>query len=140
MDQSPNLLLPYILPAQAQKHVTHNEAIRALDAIVHLAVLDRDLSAPPASPADGDRYLVAAAPTGVWAGHAGSIAARQDGGWIFYPPKYGWLLWVADEHLLLANDGASWAVAGGGAGSGNIDGGGAATSYGGTTPINGGSA
>lgn len=46
MDQSPNLLLLHIMPAQAQKHVTHNEAVRALDAVVQLAVADRDLAAP----------------------------------------------------------------------------------------------
>ena len=43
-DTTPNLQLPYILAAQSQKHVTHNEAIRALDAIVQLAALDRGLS------------------------------------------------------------------------------------------------
>ena len=71
MEQSANLQLPYIMPSQAQKHVTHNEAIRSLDALVHLAVLDRDLFAPPASPADGDRYLVAAGATDAWAGKEG---------------------------------------------------------------------
>ena len=45
MDTTPNLALPYILPAQAQKHVTHNEALIALDAVVMLAAIDRDLSA-----------------------------------------------------------------------------------------------
>jgi hypothetical protein len=34
MDQTENLKIPYILPSQAQKHVTHNEAIKAIDAIV----------------------------------------------------------------------------------------------------------
>ena len=53
MDNTPNLGLPYIMAAQAQKHVTHNEAIRSLDAIVQLTVLDRDLSAPPGVPVDG---------------------------------------------------------------------------------------
>ena len=52
-DQTPNLNLPYLIAAQAQKHVTHNEALRALDAIVQIAVLDRDLAVPPATPADG---------------------------------------------------------------------------------------
>ncbi|WP_371068358.1 DUF2793 domain-containing protein, partial [Salmonella enterica] len=42
-----------ILPAQAQKHVTHNEALRILDIIVQLAVLDRTRSAAPATPAEG---------------------------------------------------------------------------------------
>ena len=46
-DISPHLLLPYIQAAQAQKHVTHNEAMRLLDAVVQLSVLDRDLTAPP---------------------------------------------------------------------------------------------
>ena len=71
MDATPNLSLPYIMAAQSQKHVTHNEAIRALDAIVQLAVLDRDLTAPPGSPADGARYIVGTSPTGAWSGHAG---------------------------------------------------------------------
>lgn len=46
-DATPLLSLPLILPAQAQKHVTHNESLRLLDILVHLAVLDRDRSAPP---------------------------------------------------------------------------------------------
>jgi hypothetical protein len=31
---------------------------------VQLSVLDRDLAAPPGSPANGARYIVAASPTG----------------------------------------------------------------------------
>ncbi len=58
MDSSTHLELPFILPEQAQKHVTHNEAIAALDTLTQLAVLDRDLGTPPADPAVGDRYIV----------------------------------------------------------------------------------
>jgi len=57
-DTSTHLLLPYLLASQAQKHVTHNEALRLLDGLVQLAVLDRDLTTPPGRPADGDRYIV----------------------------------------------------------------------------------
>lgn len=112
MDNSPNLLLPYIAPSQAQKHVTHNEAIRALDALVQLAVLDRDLSAPPVSPADGQRYLVAAGASGAWAGQSGKIAAFQDGSWEFFAPRAGWTAWVADEALLAVWNGTNWVEAG----------------------------
>ena len=63
-DATTHLLLPYILAAQAQKHVTHNEALRILDGLVQLSVLDRDLTSPPGSPADGDRYIVASGATG----------------------------------------------------------------------------
>ncbi|MGQ0457936.1 MAG: DUF2793 domain-containing protein [Hyphomicrobium sp.] len=121
VEQSPNLLLPYIMAAQAQKHVTHNEAIRALDAIVHIGALDRDLAAPPASPANGDRYIVAASPTGAWIGQAGRLAAYQDGAWMFYAPREGWVAWLADENAAVVYDGAAWiAFGGGGAGLADV--------------------
>ncbi|WP_210260994.1 DUF2793 domain-containing protein [Enterovirga aerilata] len=111
MSETPNLGLPLLAAAQAQKHVTHNEALLALDALVHCAVLDRDLSAPPASPAEGDRYLVPAAPGGAWAGHAGEIAAFSAGAWAFHAPQPGFLCFAADEAVLLVFDGAAWAPA-----------------------------
>jgi len=119
MDNTPNLALPYIIAAQAQKHVTHNEAIRALDAILQLMVLDKDLASPPGAPADGDRYIVASSPTGAWSGQAGKVAAYQDGAWAILAPREGWLAWVADEDTLYAYGGSAWAIfAGGGGGSG----------------------
>jgi Protein of unknown function (DUF2793) len=108
MSDTDNLRLPYLMAAQAQKHVTHNEALRGLDAIVQLSVADRDLAAPPGSPADGERYLIAAGATGDWAGHDGKIAAYQDDAWMFYEPREGWITWVADEDITLAFDGTNW--------------------------------
>jgi hypothetical protein len=108
MDNSPNLVLPYIQAAQAQKHITHNEAIRALDAIVQISVVDRDLSAPPGAPVEGQRYLIAAAPSGAWSGQAGKIAAWQDGAWMFYSPNVGWVAYVEDEAILIAYGGSAW--------------------------------
>ena len=113
MDQTPNLSLPYILAAQAQKHVTHNEALRILDGVVQLGVRDRSASAPPATPGDGDRYIVAAGGTGAWVGRDNSIAAYQDGAWAFFRPAVGWVAWIADETKLVAWDGADWIDAGG---------------------------
>jgi len=107
VDETPNLGLPYIVAAQSQKHVTHNEAIRALDAIVQLSVLDRDLTAPPGSPANGARYIVAASPTGGWAGHAGDIAAYQNGAWALYHPLEGFIAWVADEDAAVVWNGSA---------------------------------
>ena len=104
-DITTHLLLPYILASQAQKHVTHNEALRLLDAMVQLSVLDRDLTAPPASPADGDRYLVAASASGLWAGWDLNVAFWIDGVWQRLVPRPGWLAWVADEATLFAWDG-----------------------------------
>ncbi|EFG37471.1 ribonuclease III [Brucella sp. NVSL 07-0026] len=108
MDETPNLKLPYILPSQAQKHVTHNEALRMLDAIVHLGVKSWSLGDAPSSPAEGDRYIVAAQASGAWAGKDGMVASFIDGGWLFVIPTTGWLAYVADEALLLVFDGSLW--------------------------------
>ncbi len=96
-DTSPILGLPYIQPAQAQKHVTHNEALRLLDVLVQPRVLDRSRNAPPPTPAEGDRHIVGPAPTGEWAGQAGRIALREDGGWTMIEPQPGWSVQVLDE-------------------------------------------
>lgn len=108
---TPNLDLPYILSAQAQKHATHNEAIRSLDALVQLSVLDRDREAPPSLVADGDRFIVARGATGAWSGHDGNIAAWQDQSWLFRVPREGWIAWLADEDRLVVFDGTAWIAA-----------------------------
>ena len=111
-DTSTHLLLPYLLAAQAQKHVTVNEALRLLDGLVQLAVLDRHLTTPPASPHDGDRYIVASGATGAWAGWDLNVAYWVDGAWMRLVPRPGWQAWVVDEASFLAWDGAAWNAVG----------------------------
>lgn len=108
MEQTTNLKMPFIMPSQAQKHITHNEALLALDIVVQLSVLDRHLAAAPTLPVEGDRYIVAAAATGDWTGKSGQVAAWQDGVWAFHFPIKGWLAWVADEQRIFAYDGTTW--------------------------------
>jgi hypothetical protein len=93
MSQSTNLALPYLGASQSQKHVTVNEGLRFLDVLVQIAVKSAALSAPPGAPGDGQRWIIGPAPTGLWAGRATQIAAWQDGAWVFYAPKDGWLAW-----------------------------------------------
>lgn len=107
-DATTHLLLPYILAAQAQKHVTHNEALRILDGLVQLSVLDRDLTAPPGSPTDGDRYIVGSGASGDWMGWDLNVALWTDGAWLRLPPRTGWRAWIEDENVLLVYDGSSW--------------------------------
>jgi Protein of unknown function (DUF2793) len=107
-DNSPILNLPYILPAQAQKHVTHNEAIRLLDIIVQLAVGSRTLTVPPAMPEVGERYIVAAGATGAWAGKATQIAVWGETGWIYVVPLAGWQAYVTVEAADVTFDGVAW--------------------------------
>jgi hypothetical protein len=107
-DSSPHLGLPYLLPSQAQKHVTHNEALRLLDTLVHLAVEDRDRAAPPAAPVPGQRHLVAPGATGAWSGREGQVAVWEDGAWSFLVPRPGWSLRVLAEGRTLLRGASAW--------------------------------
>lgn len=108
MTDSTHLKLPYILPGQAQKHITHNEALAALDTLTQLAVLDRDLNTPPGSPDVNMRYIVGPTPTGAWSGKAGQVTAWDGAAWCFHAPEPGWLAFVLDENGLLAWSGTAW--------------------------------
>lgn len=110
MDATATLGLPYILGAQAQKHVTHNEALTALDALVQLSVLDRHLTDPPSEPSEGDRYIVPDGAGAAWTGRTGQVAAYQGGAWAFYEPSAGWLAYVSDEGAFRVFDGSAWQV------------------------------
>lgn len=107
-DASAVLALPYIQPAQAQKHVTHNEALRLLDVLVQLAVASRSQTSPPADPLPGQRYLVPEGATGAFAGQEGRIALYDETDWAFVPPLPGWQAQVLDEGCAVVFDGTAW--------------------------------
>ena len=107
--------LPLIAPNQEQKHITHNEALVKLDALIQLSAASQTLTVPPGSPAEGDRYIVAAGATGAWAGKAGNLALWTNGAWAFYVPRAGWTCYIAATSNLWAYSGSAWvAVTGGG--------------------------
>lgn len=107
MSNTPNLALAYIAAGQAQKEITHNDALNDLDALTQLSVIDRVTNTPPASPSNGDSYLVGGSPTGAWSGAAGKIAAYFSG-WKIKTPQAGWHCWVRAENRLLIYSGSSW--------------------------------
>lgn len=112
MTETPNLGLPFIDGGQAQKHVTHNEALRILDAVIQIAVRDVTRTVPPASPAEGARHIVAAGASGAWSGHGLAIATWQDGAWAFLVPKAGWCVWSIADDGMMVFDGALWRAVG----------------------------
>jgi hypothetical protein len=107
-DDTTILSLPLILPAQAQKHVTHNEALLKLDLMVQLAVINRTLTTPPALPTIGDRHIVAAGATGPWVGQSGRIALYTEAGWQFTQPLNGWQAYVMAEQQMAFYNGLTW--------------------------------
>jgi hypothetical protein len=109
-DQSSNLGLPYLLPAQAQKHVTVNESLLRLDALVQLSVASASTTAQPTSPTDGSVHILPAGKTGAaWNAMAnGALAYYRDGTWEQITPREGWLAWVKDTNQIQVFDGAAW--------------------------------
>ena len=108
MDNTPNLNLSLLANKQALRSTFHDDALKDLDTLVMLSAIDRDLSSPPASPSDGDRYIVKAPGSGDPAWVDDNVVVYIDGGWTSYAPQVGWTCWVADEQLLLAWSGAAW--------------------------------
>ncbi len=107
-DTTPNLVMPYIMPAQAQKHVTHNEALLVLDATVQLCVESVGENDPPATPEDGQAWAIGPAPTGEWTGQSGRLAMRASSGWIYVNAKDGWRAWDRSSNTLRIWRAGSW--------------------------------
>ena len=105
---SARLTLPFIQAAQAQKHVTHNEAVRALDMLVQLSFEDDAQTAPPASPSEGQCYVIPNGASGDWIGQDSAIAAFIDGLWQFHTPRIGWRGYVVARKTMTVFDGADW--------------------------------
>ncbi|MFC3612441.1 DUF2793 domain-containing protein [Lutimaribacter marinistellae] len=108
--RSPILDLPYLQPAQAQKHVTHNSALEILDAVVQLSVESRTTGTPPAAADPGMRYIVGEPASGDWAGQEGQLAVMSSSGWYFLTPSKGWLAYVCDEAVLCQRNDYGWST------------------------------
>lgn len=100
--------LPMVMPAQAQKHVTVNEAFARLDAVAQLRVISSSLQWPPESSAEGASYLVPSGASGEWQDKAGQIAVWSNGGWIYLEPKVGWRAWDESVAGHTMYDGTGW--------------------------------
>ncbi|MGL3607208.1 DUF2793 domain-containing protein [Rhizobium sp. G187] len=104
-----HLELPFILPAQAQKHVTHNEALQRLDAVVQLVII-ADQASPPETPSESDVYAVSAGASGVWANRSGKLAVWRDGAWIYISPRTGWRAYTLSNGSIMVFDGTAWVI------------------------------
>lgn len=107
MSTTAQLALTKLVEGQASAEVTINDALNKLDATIQLSVKDRDLTAPPGSPAEGDRYIPKGTATGAWASQENKIAVYLSG-WVFITPKEGFRAWVDDENRWVLYDGSAW--------------------------------
>jgi len=100
--------LPLLAPAQAQKHVTVNEALSRIDGLAQLCLVSSTLTTPPLAAPDGDVYAVPPGGTNAWSGEDGKVAISVNGGWVFVAPKRGWRAMVMDQGLPAIWDGSAW--------------------------------
>jgi hypothetical protein len=115
MTATPRHGLPLLAAGQAQKELTHNEALLAIDRRLQTAVESRTLATSPLDPGPGAMYIVAAGSDGAWAGRDGMLASWDGFGWHFTMTEPGWLVWIADEAIFAVfNEGwsTSWPASG----------------------------
>ena len=108
MAQTDRLSLPLLAAGQAQKELTHNEALLLIDVAVQPVVESADIFSPPATPDPGRCWVIAGPATGAWAGHENAIAAWTAGGWLFALPQNGWRAWAIDRGNMIRFDGVDW--------------------------------
>lgn len=110
IEATARLQLPLLAPGQAQKELFHNEALAAVDLVVQASARAVGIATPPISPAEGDCWVVGAAPTGDWAGHAGAIAGWTAAGWRFVPAREGLAVWDQGRGAVVRHVAGRWGV------------------------------
>jgi len=98
-----DLGLPFIEGSQAQKHVTHNEALRILDAAIQSGCW---ILCAPRAPSPARASATCATGAMHMAGHSNAIATWQDGIWAFLAPRTGWCIWSVRDNVVFVFDGS----------------------------------
>lgn len=92
--------LPLLVAGQAQKEVTHNEAVQGIDRLLHPSVKSRLLAEPPVEATIGESWIVGSEAMGLWAGMSDAIATFEGHGWAFVVPMKGLSAWIEDEQAM----------------------------------------
>lgn len=110
MSITDRLSLPLLTAGQAQKEVTHNEALALVDVLTQAVVEAVGPAAIPASPSAGQCWIVGVGATGAWAGNDGAIACRTAGGWRFVAPTDGLSVWSRSDSTYVQRVNGAWMV------------------------------
>ena len=89
--------LPEWAASQSQPWGAFNTAMRDVDQLMQISVIDLALTTPPVSPAEGDAYIPAATATGDWVGEENKLAFYSNGGWVFKTLVNGSLIYNQND-------------------------------------------
>lgn len=96
-ESTARLALPLLQAGQAQKELSHNEALTLLDLATLAVVSAVGRDDPPPEPAAGACWIVGTAPGGAWTGQPRALAGWTPGGWRFVAAREGMAVWsIAD--------------------------------------------
>lgn len=92
-----------------------NANLLKLGALMGLSVIDRDLTAPPGTPNDGDAYIPATVASGAWSGRELQLAIWRNAltAWEFYDfttTRSRILIFVEDENRLVIWNGTDYSL------------------------------
>jgi hypothetical protein len=107
---TPRHSLPELFVGQAQKEITHNEALARIDALLHPEI-QAVLTAPPPILLEADNgkcWIIADSANGVWAGKVGQIARWSAGSWRYMVPVDGMSVWHVTGNNRLFYIGGNW--------------------------------
>lgn len=110
LQNTPVLGLPLLQSGQAQKHITLNEGLWRLDALIQSRVESRVVAAQPAAPQEGDAYILPEGASGAaWDDFAaGDFTVYQGGYWDLLDLPEGALVHVADEGRFVVRTASGW--------------------------------
>jgi len=100
--------IPFVPESTIDPAAGLNLALKVADALIQVKVqaIQND---PPATPDEGDMYIVGTVPTGAWVGYEGKLAQYLDAGWNFYS---GVTAVNLTDSKLYINVAAGWVVVG----------------------------
>ncbi len=102
--------IPLLATGQAQKDVTHNEALTLTDVLLSPVVQSVAPAAIPASPVPGQGWIVGPSPQGAWAGRADQIAFWTVGGWRFSAAPVGMAIWSVADSVTVRMTPSGWEI------------------------------
>lgn len=110
MTKTPNLSIDLIHPNQSQKELTINEALTIIDSVLNNSIININVNNIPLNPASGDLYHIGDSATGEWENYLGHMAVYTDGGWRYFMPRHGFIMWSnAHDSKIVYKQGA-WVI------------------------------